>query len=258
MKKILVILALLLPSTALADYSVAAGALLQCFPVAVSDSSSTTGAGLTGLVYNSASLACSYYRQNQGTSATSITLVTSTLGTHPGATSGGFIAIDGTKQPGEYEFCVPNAALASAGGVNWANFECHGATNMAPMRMRVSLLSPNTYGYDGTLASVSGTSVGLATAAIDATNQFAYTAELAVFDTAGLLEAVSCITASERHHGGRDDRRRHFGAHHRRAQLPRPCELGLPSTSQHDCRDHDRCCGHRRSGARLLEREWHA
>ena len=42
--------------------------------VFIQDSSSTTGAGLTGLLFNSASLTWYYYREGQGTGATQVTM----------------------------------------------------------------------------------------------------------------------------------------------------------------------------------------
>src|SRR4030095_8813784 len=76
----------------------------------VQNSSVTTGAGLTGLLYNSASLTAYYIREGSA-SATAITLATMTVGTW---VSGGFKEVDATNMPGLYELGVPDAALASA------------------------------------------------------------------------------------------------------------------------------------------------
>ena len=104
-----------------------AGATSQIFQVFIQDSSSTTGAGLTGLVFNSSSLTA-YYHRDTDTTATAITLVTMTVGTF---TSSGFKEIDATNMPGWYQFCPPNAALAS--GAASVGFHLKGATNMAPL-----------------------------------------------------------------------------------------------------------------------------
>ena len=48
------------------------GATSRIWQIFIADSSSTTGAGLTGLVYNSGSLTAYYYREGAA-SATSIT-----------------------------------------------------------------------------------------------------------------------------------------------------------------------------------------
>lgn len=100
--------------------------------VFIQDSSSTTGAGLTGLVYNSAGLGCQYYL-NSAASSTAITLATATLGTY---TSGGFIVVDATNMPGTYSLHPPNAALTGAKSVV---IFCDGATNMAPLVLEIQL-----------------------------------------------------------------------------------------------------------------------
>ena len=110
-----------------------AGATSQIFQVFIQDSSSTTGAGLTGLVFNTASLTA-YYHRDTDTTATAITLVTMTVGTF---TSSGFKEIDATNMPGWYQFCPPNAALAS--GATSVGFHLKGATNMAPLPVEVDL-----------------------------------------------------------------------------------------------------------------------
>lgn len=137
MKRIifLIIAALFFASPALAERIIKGGATSKCYRVFVSDSSSTTGAGLTGLAHDSASLTCYYQREGES-SATSITLASSTLGTY---TSGAFKEISSSNMPGFYEFCPPNAAIAA--GVSEVAILCKGATNMAPMAL-VILLSP--------------------------------------------------------------------------------------------------------------------
>jgi hypothetical protein len=105
--------------------------ILQVF---IQDSSSTTGAGLTGLVFNSASLTA-YYHKDVDTTATAISLVTMTVGTF---TSLGFKEIDATNMPGWYQFCPPDAALSSGKTVG---FHLKGATNMAPLAIEVQLVS---------------------------------------------------------------------------------------------------------------------
>lgn len=84
----------------------------------------TTGAGLTGLVFNSASLTC-YYHRNTAAVATAVTLVTMTVGAF---TSSGFAEIDGTNMPGWYQLCLPNAAFAS--GATMVSVILQGAANM--------------------------------------------------------------------------------------------------------------------------------
>jgi hypothetical protein len=111
-----------------------AGTTSGILPLFLQDSSSSTGAGLAGLVYNSAGLTC-YYKRSDGTAAAAVTLADiTTLGTW---VSGGFKAIDGTNAPGLYEFHPPDAALAS--GAKWVAFYFKGATNLAQTPVLVEL-----------------------------------------------------------------------------------------------------------------------
>lgn len=109
------------------------GSTSQIFQIFVQDSSSSTGAGLTGLTNASSSLTA-YYHRDTDTTATAISLVTMTVGTF---TSSGFKEIDSTNMPGWYQFCPPNAALAS--GAASVGLHLKGATNMAPLPIEVDL-----------------------------------------------------------------------------------------------------------------------
>ena len=133
--KLLALIGALTAATAEAERTVRGGATSQCFRVYVSDTSDA-GHGLTGLVYNSASLACTYHRQGDAAD-TVITLASSTLGTY---TSGAFKEVDATAAPGMYEFCPPNTALAA--GATEVAFECKGATDMADMVLLVQIDQP--------------------------------------------------------------------------------------------------------------------
>ena len=98
----------------------------------IADSSSTTGAGLANLVFNSAGLVAYYYASDLANEV-QITLVTATLGTY---TSGGLVAVDNTNMPGWYEFGIPDAALD--GGTE-AVIQLSGATNMVPVNIYIEL-----------------------------------------------------------------------------------------------------------------------
>ena len=98
----------------------------------IADSSSTTGAGLANLVFNSAGLVAYYYASDLANEV-QITLVTATLGTF---TSGGLIAVDNTNMPGWYEFGIPDAALD--GGTE-AVIQLSGATNMVPVNIYIEI-----------------------------------------------------------------------------------------------------------------------
>lgn len=123
-----------------------AGSTDQTIYLFVQDSSQTDGRGLTGLVYNTGSLTA-YYALNRG-AATSITLATlgSATATHA---DGGFIAVDGTNQPGLYRLDLPDAAVATGPTVV---VYLKGATNMVQTLKEIQLVA-----YDPN----SGTSLGL-------------------------------------------------------------------------------------------------
>jgi hypothetical protein len=124
------------------------GSTSQILQVFIRDSSSTTGGGLTGLVYNTASLTA-YYHRDTDTTATAISLVTMTVGTF---TSGGFKEIDATNMPGWYQLCLPNAVLAS--GAVSAAVHLKGATNMAPLPIEIDLNSQVNVAFWNDLATV--------------------------------------------------------------------------------------------------------
>lgn len=109
------------------------GKTSQILQVFIQDSSSTIGAGLTGLVFNSGSLTA-YFHRDTDTTATAITLVTMTIGTF---TSSGFKEIDATNMPGWYQFCPPNTVFAS--GAESVGLHLKGAANMAPLAIEIQL-----------------------------------------------------------------------------------------------------------------------
>lgn len=109
------------------------------FEVFLQNSASTTGAGLTGLVFNSASLTA-YYKRDDGTAAVAITLANiTTFGTFA---NNGFREIDATNMPGLYEFDPPNAAFNS--GAKAVVFMLKGATNLAPGLLEIALKAVDT------------------------------------------------------------------------------------------------------------------
>lgn len=118
----------------MAKLSIKAGSKKESVNVFIRDSSSTTGAGLTGLVFNSAGLTAYYCRPR--TSATAITLATLASATAAWS-SGGFKEIDATNMPGWYRLDLPDAALAA--GARFADVHLKGATNMAPLPLEIDL-----------------------------------------------------------------------------------------------------------------------
>lgn len=126
----------------------------------IQNSSVTTGAGLTGLVFNSASLVA-YYVRTQG-SATAITLATQTV---TGAfSSGGFVEVDATNMPGVYRFDPPDAAFAS--GVDKVVIMLKGATNMAPVTLEYQLVN---FDPEAALATPTNITAGTITTATNVT-----------------------------------------------------------------------------------------
>jgi len=117
--------------------SIVAGSTSKLLDVFLQDSSSTTGAGLTGLVFNTASLSAYYYREGAA-SATAITLATMTLGTWA---TGGFVVVDGTNMPGVYQLGIPDAAIAA--GAKSVIIMIKGAANLAPAVFEIELTAWN-------------------------------------------------------------------------------------------------------------------
>lgn len=122
------------------------GTTSKILSIFVMDNSVTTGAGLTGLAYNTSGLTAAYAREGVGGGATTINLVNATQGTY---TSSGFIVKDATKQPGVYELHIPDAALAS--GANSVIAYLKGAANMAPVVLEIELDDPTTASVSGTV-----------------------------------------------------------------------------------------------------------
>ena len=112
---------------------ITAGATDQTVYIFVPDSSSTTGAGLTGLAYNTASLVCYYVRDLAA--ATALTLATQTVtGAH---SDGGFVEVSSANTPGLYRLDLSDAVCAA--GVNNVVVMLKGAANMAPVVLEIQL-----------------------------------------------------------------------------------------------------------------------
>jgi hypothetical protein len=103
----------------------------------IQNSTSTTGAGLTGLVFNSAGLTA-YYVTERGT-PTAITLVTLASAT-AAYSSGGFVAVDATNMPGLYRFDLPTAVLTGNKSIVYLK----GATNMVPVLLEYDVVAYDT------------------------------------------------------------------------------------------------------------------
>lgn len=114
--------------------SIAPGSTSISLYVFVNDSTSTTGGGRTGLVFNSAGLTAFYVRSRSAPVA--ITLATLASNAAAWAT-GGFIEVDATNLPGVYRLDVPDAAFAS--GSRSVVLYLRGASNMVPLPLEVDL-----------------------------------------------------------------------------------------------------------------------
>lgn len=117
--------------------SIKAGSTSQSVLLFIQDSSSTTGAGLTGLTYNSSGLTAYYSFAGASAGSTSITLATLSA-VNSSWSSGGFKEVDGTNMPGIYRFDIPNAVLGSGNGRSVVVY-LQGATNMAPLPIEIEL-----------------------------------------------------------------------------------------------------------------------
>lgn len=115
--------------------SVKKGTTSKVIEVFIPDSSSSTGAGLTGLEWDSSGLSWYYSREDDGDEGgTEVTLATATRGTYQ---SGGFVEKDATNLPGVYQIGIPNACLAT--GAGWCVMMLKGATDMAPVPVEIQL-----------------------------------------------------------------------------------------------------------------------
>ena len=110
------------------------GSTDQTLDLFIQDSSATTGAGLTGLAFDTASLVC-YYRRGATGAATALSLVTQTVG---GAhADGGFVEISAANMPGMYRLDLSDAIVAV--GVPYVTVFLKGAANMSPVEVRIQL-----------------------------------------------------------------------------------------------------------------------
>ena len=118
----------------MAKLSIKAGSTSQTINVWIQDSSSATGAGKTGLAYNTSGL--TVYYCFPGEAPANMTGVTQTV---TGAwTSGGFVELSAADMPGWYRLDLPNAVLASGNG-RFVSVHMFGAANMAPCAFEIEL-----------------------------------------------------------------------------------------------------------------------
>lgn len=137
----------------MAKLSLLAGTTSKTVKIFIQDKTKTDGSGLTGLLFNTASLTAYYIRE--GASATTvITLATATLGTWA---TGGFIVVDATNMPGVYELSIPNAAIAA--GAKSVVIYLQGGGNMAQTLLEIELTAVDNQATNYGLVNVSANTV---------------------------------------------------------------------------------------------------
>lgn len=122
----------------MAKLQLLAGTTSKSVGVFIQDSTSTTGAGLTGLAYNTASLIAYWYQA--GVSAPAAIPLATLASATASYSSGGFFELDATHTPGHYRLDIPNAVLT---GATSAVVVLRGATNMAQLQLEIELTAWN-------------------------------------------------------------------------------------------------------------------
>jgi hypothetical protein len=121
----------------MAKLTLKVGTTSQRVFVFIQDSSVTTGAGKTGLAYNTSGIKWYVAREDDGNAGgTAYTPAPATLGTW---TSIGFKEKDATNMPGVYELGLHNAMLAS--GSKYCSLMISGMTNAAPCLVEIELVA---------------------------------------------------------------------------------------------------------------------
>lgn len=127
----------------MAKLSINAGATSEAVNIFLQDSSSTIGAGLSGLVYNTAGLTAYYALPKAAPVAITLATLASATAAY---SSGGFFELDATHAKGLYRFDIPNAAIAAG---RFVTIHFYGAANLAQCMLEIDLQS-NTYTINGT------------------------------------------------------------------------------------------------------------
>lgn len=134
--------------------NVNAGTTSRMLSIMIYDSTSTSGAGLTGLLYNSAGLTWYYHRDNAA-AASNVTLATMTVGTWA---TGGFKEISSANMPGQYQIGIPDAAIAA--GAKQVTMTLKGATNMVPVHIFLQLDNSDQVARQTVDSTYPSTSIG--------------------------------------------------------------------------------------------------
>jgi hypothetical protein len=117
--------------------SIKAGSTSQSLNIFIQDSTSTTGAGLTGLTNATAGLTAYYALPKAAPVAITLAALAAITTAYA---SGGFVAVDGTNMPGWYRLDLPDASFVTGLG-RFVSLHIKGATNMAPLPIEIELTS---------------------------------------------------------------------------------------------------------------------
>lgn len=147
----------------MAKLSIVAGTTSKQLLLFIQDSSSTTGAGRSGLAFNTTGLSATY--AFAGALPVTITFATLTA-TTAAFSSGGFIEMNASIMTGWYRFDAPNAMLAGAGTSGQVGLHLFGAASMAPLPVEIELTGWNNQlaFANQTIAAVVGTVAASVTA----------------------------------------------------------------------------------------------
>lgn len=130
----------------MAKFTIQRGAISQILHVFVQDSTVTTGAGKTGLVFNTAGLACKKIRDGETLSA-SVTLEDiSTLGTYAAPTSNAHVRFkevsSASPTQGLYEIHLHNDWVDNTNARRSLVIMLGGATGMAQLAIEIQIVDP--------------------------------------------------------------------------------------------------------------------
>src|SRR3990167_10220941 len=167
----------------------------QILHIFIQDSSATTGAGLAGLAFDSASLACRYINAG-GTLSGAITLQTiTTLGTYEAPTANTNMRFkevsSASPSQGIYEIHVHNDWMNLTGGS--LVIMLAGATNMAQFRLEIDLQADTNVTHVAGTAQTAGDLKASITEVNDKTSQLNFTAATYVMAD---IQAISTDTTA--------------------------------------------------------------
>lgn len=176
----------------MAKLSILAGTTSDSELIFIQDSSSTTGAGRSGLAFNTTGLSATYAFATK----TPVTITFATLTAVTAAfSSGGFIELNASIMTGWYRFDIPDAALAAGNGRRVA-LHFFGAASMAPLPAEIELT-----GWDNQKAFQNQT-IAAVVAAVSA-SVTAMSANISGNQTvAAVAGTVTALLANSASHGG--------------------------------------------------------